>query len=414
MTGHAKRAHALLSASGAKRWMTCTPSARAEEKYYSKHGQKPESEYAVEGTTAHEYSELILARELGHLNKSQATRKINAFKKRPEKAKYYGPEMEEHVQTYVDFVMERVNAARAVSPDAIVLIEQRLDFSEYVPEGFGTGDVLIVYDGVLELIDLKYGKGVPVSADENPQLMLYGLGAIAEHDILYDIKEVILTIVQPRLDSISSYSIASDELLEWAENEVRPKAELADKGEGEFVPGEHCRWCAIKDTCRARADLALKTVEADFAEDGSIEMELPDPAELSKEEIAEILFVAPEIEKWCKDIQTYALNEALNGEEFDGFKLVEGRSNRKFSDMKAVAERLEGAGLEAEIIYKPKELRSVGDLEKAVGKSRFTEVLEGLIVKPPGKPALVTLDDKRPALNSPEKAAEDFADELLE
>lgn len=414
MTGHAQRAHALLSASGAKRWMTCTPSARAEEKHYSKHGQKPESEFAKEGTTAHEYSELLLARELGQLTKAQATRRINAFKKKPEGVKFYGTEMEEHVATYVDFVMERVNAARAISQDALVLIEQRLNFSEYVPNGFGTGDVLIVYNGKLELIDLKYGKGVPVSAHENPQLMLYGLGAIAEHDILYDINEVILTIVQPRLDSISSYSISSEELLDWAEKDVKPKAALADKGEGEFISGEHCRWCAIKDTCRARADLALKTVEADFAEDGSIDLELLDPAELSKEEITEILFVVGDIEKWCKDIQDYARNEALAGEKFDGFKLVEGRSNRKLTSMQEAAERLLAAGIEADVVYKPKEVKAIGELEKAVGKKVFGEILDDLIVKPPGKPTLVPADDKRPELNSAEKAAEDFAHELLE
>lgn len=415
MTGHSERAHALLSASGSKRWLTCTPSARAEGLYMQELSNQgiteQESPFAEEGTQAHEYSEIILERELGTITKAQATRSINKFKKEKQ---YYGPEMEDMVEVYTDFVMERVNAARLETPDALVLIEQRLDFSQWVPEGFGTGDVLIVRDGVLEIIDLKYGKGVAVDAYENPQLKLYALGAIAAHDVLYDIQEVRMTIVQPRLDNISTFEMSADDLYKWATEEVKPKAEMADNGDGDYVPGEHCRFCKIKSTCRARADEALETAKAEFADDGSIEVNTPEPATLSADELAEILFVVDDIEKWCKDIKAYALEQALNGTSYEGFKLVEGRSNRVITnEAQAIKLLLEKGGVSEDDLYAPRKLETITNLEKKVGKKAFAEILEGVVVKPPGKPVLVTEDDKRPAIQSAESAANDFDDELL-
>lgn len=419
MPNHKERAHAFLSASGAHRWLSCTPSAKAEDIFLgelkAQGFNEEESEYAKEGTVAHEYSELILNRELGNITKAQATRKINKFKK--DNSDYYNEEMEEMVVVYTDFVLEKVNEARAETPDALVVIEQRLDFSQWVPDGFGTGDVLIVREGFLDIIDLKYGKGVQVVAYENPQLKLYALGALSEYDILYDIQRVRMTIVQPRLDNISTFEITTSELYDWAENVVKPKAEMAFEGKGDYNPGEHCRFCKIKAVCRARAEQALEIAKAEFADDGSIEIELPEPATLSNKEIAEILFVVKDIEKWCKDIQNYALEKALEGEKFEGFKLVEGRSNRIITDEERAVIILEeylsenGCDSPEELIF-TKKLQPISKLEKTIGKKTFAELLNGLIEKPPGKPTLVTLDDKRPELQSIETAKTDFAEEV--
>lgn len=415
MTAHSERAHALLSASGSKRWLSCTPSARAEELYINElkaQGIGEEnSVYAQEGTAAHEYSEILLNRELGNLTKSQASRKINKFKKESE---FYSEEFEEYVQSYVDYVMEQVNEAMSRTPDAHVLIEQRLDFSEYVPDGFGTGDVLIIVDGKLEIIDLKYGKGVPVSAIDNTQMMLYGIGAASAYAFIYDVEEISMTIVQPRLDNISTYSISTDELFEWAENVVKAKAEEANNGDGEYVAGEHCRFCKIKGSCRARADQALEMAKAEFDEDGSITVDLKKPATLTDKELAEVMFVVSDIEKWCKDVQAFALEQAVSGKKLEGFKLVEGRSIRKITDAVLAAQRLIENEVAEEAIYKPQELKGITDLEKAVGKTKLAEVIGGLIVKPQGKPVLAPADDPRKEIQSAESAAEEFADDLLE
>lgn len=407
MTGHhAERAHALLSASGSSRWMACTPSALLEDEYMkalaAKGQHEKTSEYAEEGTSAHELSELILAHELGKIKKATFTRRINKFQK---ENKYYSEEMMDYVTEYTDFVMERVNAAKLETPDAVALIEQRLDFSKWIPHGFGTGDMLIISEGKLEIIDLKYGKGVPVSADYNKQMMIYALGAIAEHDFMYDIQDVSMTIVQPRLDSISTYESTAKELLDWAENELKPKAQMAIKGEGEFVPGDHCRFCKVKATCRARADQALEQVKSDF-DDEPIE-----PALLSNDEIADLLFVVDGIKKWAEDVKAYALDQSVNhGQIFDGWKVVEGRSNRKYTNESSVLETLEKEGFEKEKVTEPPKLLSISKLEKAIGKEQFNSLLSDLVVKPPGKATLVEVTDKRPAISSLDQATADFAE----
>jgi hypothetical protein len=274
------------------------------------------------------------------------------------------------------------------------MLEQRVDFSEWVPEGFGTGDVVIVSNGTLEIIDLKFGKGVQVEAQDNSQLRLYALGAWNEFEMLYDIETVRMTIMQPRLNHISTDEMKLTDLVEWADGYVKPRADMAASGEGEFLPGEHCRFCKARFTCRARAKEAI---EADFKE----------PALLSDEEIAELLLKVDEIEKWAKDIQEYARTKAEQGTKFSGWKLVEGRSVRKYSNPEQVAFRLFAEGYGEQDIYE-KELKGITAMEKAIGKKRFNELVADLISKPPGKPSLVKESDKRQELNTLELAKADF------
>lgn len=392
---HAERAHALLGASKASQWINCPPSARLQESIPDKR-----SEYADEGTAAHELSELILRRTLTPCNSKERNRldkAIEDFKNNP----YYGPEMEEAVGYYVAVVEERFMAAKARSKDAVILLEDRLDFSEWVPDGYGTGDVVLISDEVMEIIDLKYGKGVPVSAIGNSQLRLYGLGAWSNWNYLYSIKEVSMTIVQPRLDSVSTDTLLLGELIEWAETVVKPAAALADAGEGDFKSGDHCRWCKVKGNCRARADENMKALAYEFQ----------DPALLSLEEIGSVLFVAEQLKAWAKDVEDYAFEQAKSGAKIPAWKLVEGRSNRSITDKEAARLTFEGAGIEPDKYLKPQELLGITDLEKKIGKKDLAAMLDGLIVKPPGKPVLVPETDKRPELNSVEN---DFANENFE
>ncbi|MGO4787000.1 DUF2800 domain-containing protein [Paenibacillus sp. 2KB_20] len=396
---HAERAHALLGASKADQWINCPPSARLQESIPDKR-----SEFADEGTAAHELSELILRRRLTPCNATERKRLDKAIEKFKKTNSYYGPEMEDAVAAYVDVVEERFMAAKTRTKDAVILFEERVDFSEWVPDGYGTGDVVIISDWMLDVIDLKYGKGVPVSAIGNPQLRLYGLGAWSNWNYLYSIKEVSMTIVQPRLDSVSTDTLPLGELIEWAEVVVKPAAALADAGEGEFEPGSHCRWCKVKGNCRARADENMKALAYEFQ----------DPALLSMDEIGSVLFVAEQLKVWAKDVEEYAFDQAKAGAKIPSWKLVEGRSNRAITDKVAARKALETAELEAEKYLKPQELLGIGDLEKKIGKKELASLLDGLIVKPPGKPVLVPETDKRPELNSVDQdfANEDFSDAM--
>lgn len=389
---HADRDHAKLSASGSSRWLKCTPSVQLEEEF-----EETTSVFAEEGTAAHELSELFLQLHFEQINKRTFTRRYNKFKK---ENGYYSEGMEEYVKTYVEVVVERANETFATSPDAQVLLEQQLDFSQWVPEGFGTGDVLIIGDGTLEVVDLKYGKGVPVSAEGNSQMRLYALGALDQYGFLYDIERVRMTIVQPRLDNLSTDEVSSDNLLKWAEEEVKPKALMAWNGDGEFVAGDHCRFCRAKAVCKARADHNLKMAMYDFRS----------PDLLTHEEIGQILHKAEELKRWAKDVQDYALVQAEeHGAKFSGWKLVEGRSNRKYTDEKAVKDRLLSSGYVEDEIFKPREVLGISAMEKTIGKKKFAELLEGLVIKPSGKPTLVPESDKRPELNSIDSAIEDFS-----
>lgn len=393
---HAERAHALLGASGAHRWIQCTPSARLTE-----HMSESRSAYADEGTAAHELSEIKLRRSLYPCNsktRAELQNKLDSF--RAENT-YYDADMEYYVSWYVDIVNERFMEAKSRSADTTVLLEERLDFSAWVPEGFGTGDVVLISDGVLEIIDLKYGKGIKVWAVGNPQFRLYALGAVDAYDWLYGIKEVRMTVVQPRLDHFDTEVLSVSELVEWGETVAKPAAQLAHAGEGEYQAGEHCQWCLAKGSCRARADMNMAALQHEFQ----------NPALLTMDEIGAILPITEQLKSWAKDIEEFAYQQALKGNKIPQWKLVEGRSNRVISDKGEAMARLSASQLTMEDYLKPQELKGLGDLEKKLGKKGLTELLGDLIKKPQGKPVLVPEIDKRPELNSIES---DFANENFE
>lgn len=394
-TAHAERKHALLGASKAAQWIACPPSARLQDGVEEKR-----STYADEGTLAHELAEIKLRRRLTPCN-SKERKRLDAALEVVKANPFYDREMELAIADYCEFVEERFMAAKARSPDAVLLLEERVDFSEWVPEGTGLNDVVIISDGILEVIDLKYGKGVPVSAIGNPQIRLYGLGAWSGYNFLYDIREIHGTIVQPRLDSITTDIATVDELLEWVTTVVQPKADLAWAGEGEYAPGDHCRWCKVKATCRARADVNMAALADEFR----------DPALLTLEEVGSILYVAQQLKTWANDVEDYAFEQAKAGHRVPQWKLVEGRSNRSITDKEAAKAKLVEAGYGLDKILKPQELISLTDLEtKVVGKKAFGALMEGLIAKPQGKPVLVPETDPRQELNSIESdfAGEDF------
>ncbi len=379
--------HAKLSASGAKKWIACPGSILLEGTVQDK-----PSAYAAEGTVAHALGEA----------------KIRLATKEYTKAKYHkaikdleiDDEMEEYTDAYRDFVIERFNSAKGKDPSAILLLEQRLDFSEYVPEGFGTGDCLIIAAGTLEVIDLKYGKGVPVKAEGNPQMRLYALGALAAYDFLYDITEVNMCIFQPRIDNIDDATMSAEDLKAWGE-EIRPAAEKAFFGTEEFCAGNHCdtNFCKARPFCRAYAERKLELAKFDFKK----------PAQLNPEEISEILEQAEALAKWATLIKEYALDEAVNnGVTFPGYKVVEGRSNRTFAiDDTLVAAQLIAKGYNEDSFY-PRKLIGLGALEKYLGKKDFQKILGEYVIKPVGKPTLVPESDNRPALHSAEAAKADF------
>ena len=361
--------HAVLSASGSHRWLNCTPSARLELEF-----ENTGSEAAKEGTAAHALCEHKLKRALHMRSRRPAS-------------DYDSDEMEECTDAYVDFVMEQYEAAKQVCEDPVILIEQRLDFSCYVPDGFGTGDCLIISDNRLHIIDFKYGMGVLVEAEGNPQMKLYALGALAVYDALYDIREVSMTIFQPRRENVSTWTIPVEDLKAWAENELKPRAKMAYDGEGEYLPGEWCTFCRAAVRCRARAEDKLKLAQTEFRM----------PPLLTDAEIEDILAVLPDLTKWANEIAAYALDAALNhGKEWNGFKVVEGRSVRKYRDEAAVAEAAKEAGYKD--IYR-QSLIPLTEMQRLMGKDKFEEILGGLITKAPGRPTLVPKSDKRPAMN---------------
>lgn len=374
--------HAKLSASSAHRWMNCNPSANLEREFTDK-----SSEAAAEGSAAHALCEHKLRKAL----KQRSTRPTS---------KYDSDEMEMYTDSYLEFVLEQIEIAKQHCADPFVLIEQRLDFSCYVPDGFGTGDCLIVADKLLHIIDFKYGLGVLVDAEDNPQMMLYALGALRLFDALYDIDTVSMTIFQPRRENVSTWTISVSELEEWAEKTLRPKAELAFKGEGEFNPGPWCTFCKAAVKCRARAEEKLALAQYEFAK----------PPLLTDEEIEDILSRLDDLTKWANEIAAYAQDAAINhGKQWNGYKLVEGRSNRKYTDESAVIAAATAAGYRD--IFK-KSLIPITEMEKLMGKKTFAEVLGGLVIKPQGKPTLVPASDKRPAIHT--GAKHDFTEFMEE
>jgi len=379
--------HAKLSASGSEKWMTCTPSAKMEESFPDEH-----SVFAAEGTFAHAVFESELLQFLGRHYEDLNPADVE---------QYDSPALRDHVMDAVRAVIERIKEAYKVCKDPKILIEQRLDFSPWVPEGFGTGDAVIITDDLIEVMDLKYGKGIVVDAINNSQMRLYGLGAYNEMAHLYNIKRVRMTILQPRLNNYPVEEMSIEKLLDWARDEVNPKAKLAWVGEGDLVAGDHCSscFCRARFQCPERAKIAYDLAQQDFA--------LKEPRLLTIEQIATVLSKADIAIDWLNDVKTYALKQAERGEAIPGYKLVEGRSNRKYTDQDEVAQKLIESGIDEAVIYE-KSLLGITAMEKVLGKKLFAHLLEDLIVKPIGKPTLVPAGDKRPALTASASADVDF------
>ncbi len=372
------KGHAILSASSSDRWLHCPPSARLCESYDDKG-----SDYAAEGTDAHALCEYKLRQALG-MEATDPTENLT----------WFNEEMSDYATGYAAYVLEQVEAAKQTCADPVVLIEQRVDFSRWVESGFGTADCILIADGTLQIIDYKHGLGVLVSAEGNPQMQCYALGALELFDAIYDIDSVRMTIYQPRRENVSTYELSKDELYRWADEVLKPTADLAFAGDGNFLCGEWCGFCKAKHDCRARADANMELARFDFKL----------PPLLTDEEVEEILARADDLVSWAADIKEYALQQALSGKEWHGWKLVEGRSNRRYTNETAVAGAVTDAGFDP---YEHKVL-GVTAMQKLLGKSRFDEILAAYIEKPQGKPTLVPESDKRPAINT---AKNDFMEE---
>lgn len=381
--------HALLSASGAHRWLSCTPSAKLEEQF-----PDSTSTYAEEGTLAHELCEIKVNKAL----LGMPTKTYNSTLKKIKGNDLYQTEMDKYTDEYLDYILEKVHSFD--SPPTVI-VEKKVDFSSYVPEGFGTADCIILGDGELHIVDFKYGKGVEVSAEYNPQMMLYALGAYLEYSFLFQIEAVKMTIVQPRIGNISEYSMLVEELLEWAELIVKPKAQMAWLGNGDYTAGEHCKFCRARASCRERARKNLETEN----------FELKKGPLLSPDEIGEALKKAIDLAKWAEDLKEYALAESLKGNDIPGWKAVEGRGSRNFTDNDLAIKKLKEAGIAEELLYERKQY-TLAQIEKVVGTKDFKKIVGDLVVKNPGKPTLVVDTDKREKITNKVTAAEDFADEI--
>lgn len=390
---HSNRDHALLSASGAHRWINCTPSARLEEEY----GENSSSNYAAEGTLAHELAELYLRLDVLH---NITDKEFNLQYDKIINDELFNEEMLEMVPIYTDYCAEQYQQALTDSGSARLIAEQKLDLTRYVPESFGTADCVIVQDDCIEIIDLKYGKGVKVDAEWNKQLMLYALGALVEYEMDYDFSQVRMTIVQPRMNSISTFQLPLKELYAWADNDLVPAAKKAYKGEGDLAAGEWCRFCGVKNRCRKLYEQQMEIAKYEFAA----------PTLLTDEEIVDILKRASAFTSWLKGIQSYALAQAVNkGVKWPNLKLVAGRSLRKWEDQEVafntILARFPEIAEEDLYELKPKTLTEV---ETLIGKKRFAENCSDLVIKPEGNPTLVDESDKRPEYGL-SQAQKDFA-----
>jgi len=378
--------HALLNASGASRWLNCPPSARLEEQF-----PDSTSEAAAEGTLAHALGELKLQKYFTPMSKAMYTKRHNKIIKDP----LYTKEMENYTDEYLDYVKGAVLSFKSAPH---VVIEKKVDYSNYAPEGFGTADCIIVGENTLYVIDLKYGKGVPVYSNKNFQMRLYGLGAMREYSLFYDIKNVNMVIIQPRLDNVSLSEMEAPVLLNWATAFVKPLADLAFAGAGIFTSGDHCRFCRAKAQCRERSENNLLLEEFKMAK----------PPLITNKEVGEILLKARDLAKWAKDLEDFALSACLRGEDVLGWKAVEGRSNRCFTDIDAAFKKLIADGVKEEILYIRKPI-TLTETEKLIGKKEFTESMADFVIKPPGKPALAIATDKRDPITLQNNASEDFA-----
>ncbi len=379
------KAHAILSASSAHKWLICTPSARLEEQFPDK-----TSEYMKEGTLAHAIAEFkVKSYFLEAISKTTQTRRLNKFKKE----EGFQAEMLEHTDTYLNFLKEE---ALKTNAKPFIIVEQKVDFSNYVPEGFGTADCIMISGDALHIIDFKYGKGVKVEAEDNPQMKLYALGAFSTYGLFYPIKYIKMSIVQPRIDNISSYEIPIEPLIDWGEKIVKPQAQKAFAGIGDYVQGEHCRFCRAKGACEFRAKTNMKVVE---------EIQSSYNGTISNDELGDMLTKTDGIEQWIKDIKSYALELVLKGEQVKGWKAVEGKSNRKITDTDKAFEILEANGYEEALLYEKIPL-TLTKLEKVVGKTKLSEAIGDYIEKPKGAPTLVKESDKREPYRI--SAAEEF------
>lgn len=379
-----EKQHAVLSASSSHKWLKCTPSARLEEQFPNQ-----PSEYMAEGTLAHEIAEFkVKSYFLEPVSKTTITKRINKFKKE----KHFSEEMLTHTDTYLEFIK---GEALKTNSRPFIAVEQKVDFSEYVPEGFGTADCILISGDTLQVIDFKYGKGVKVEAESNSQMKLYALGVLTQYGMFYNIRYVKMSIVQPRIDNISSYEIPVEPLLDWGENIVKPQAQKAFMGLGEFAKGEHCKFCRAKGACEFRAEENMKVVEEIKNTNGI----------LSNERMGEMLTKVEGVEDWIKDLKSHALEEILKGKEVPGWKAVEGKSNRKIVDVDKAFEILEANGFEQAILYERKPI-ALTQLEKVVGKTKLTETIGDYIEKPKGAPTLAKSTDKRE--NFKVSAAEEF------
>lgn len=382
--------HTLLSPSSSHRWLICTPSAKLES-----YEPSTFSIYAKEGTEAHALAELKLSYMLGHIDDKLYETKFNEFKMTSE---YYNQEFNDYVNDYCQEVMTIVKEDYK-GLNVKVYLEEFVKFDDIVPEGGGTSDVVIVGNNFIHIVDLKFGKGVPVSAIGNPQLRLYALGAIKTHVRECTCVEARMTIIQPRLNDISTDFISAKDLNDWAINFVKPQAELAIAGKGKLVAGEHCKFCKLRGKCQERADKQLAQAQAEF-ENAVVENHIMKPADMSPEILARVLDIAPHFIDWFKDVQAYAMNAAINeGVKIPGYKIVEGRSTRIITDVDAVAEKLMTAGFSEDDYLKPRELLGITSLEKNIGKKLFNSLCEQFIIKPAGKPTLVPESDKRQSID---------------
>ena len=369
LNNHNERPHALLSASSSARWLACPPSAVANELY-----AEVDTEYTQEGTLAHEVAEWVASGRSKNKTLDKGT------------AEGVTSEMIECARGYADYIQEQVKRNTAT-----VLLEQRVDFSPWVPDGFGTADCIIIQGNTMDVIDYKYGKGVEVSAKDNPQMKLYGLGALNDYGFAFDVEIVRLHIYQPRLNNIDVYELSAEELITWADGIVKPTAEKAAKGKGKYNPGEHCRFCRHAGRCRALTKTCTEYVNTHGMK-ASVEV-------LAPWEIAEALAMESMITLWLKRVREYALTTMLDGGEIPGYKVVAGRGSRGWADELEVAAALKAAGYTQEDITKT-EILSVAAMEKALGKKKVGELVGGQILSYTGAPTVAHQSDKRPAYDA--------------
>lgn len=392
---HSDRAHAKISASGASKWSACTPSAHLEEFFPNE-----SSEDADLGTLAHEISEILVKERAGVISEIEYINRLVEL----QKSELYTDEILDYAYKHVDYVIEQFTEAKRLTPGAILLIEEKVELTHLIAESFGTCDIIIIADGVLEVIDLKYGLGVRVEAEKNKQLMLYGSGALEKYELLYDIHTVRLTITQPRLDSISSWEISADDLRKWGEEELKPLAAIAFSGEGELVVGPHCQFCKASPRCRARAEEAEELTKHEFN----------DPRLLSDSELLEIFKISDNVGKWVKKVDAYIFDEAMNGKKWEGYKLVDGQNRRAWTDPTQALNVALDNGMVFDKITTPAKIKGITEIEKLATKALFPTLFGDVVFYKKTSPSLVPESDKRPELISrEEQAIKDFDDDLM-